>query len=157
MIYDAIENLTLYPLSANGVWPQICKFAAELTADLAPGHYELRGREIYANIQEYITNITNEESRYEYHRQYIDIQMVLSGEEKICVYPMGELSPSQEYTAETDCGFYAFGNSVPQSAILRPGNFIVFLPEELHAPCQALNAPVPVKKAVIKIHRNVLE
>jgi biofilm protein TabA len=35
--------------------------------------------------------------------------------------------------------------------VLTPGMFAIFFPGELHKPCRALNAPMPIRKVVIKI------
>ncbi len=37
-----------------------------------------------------------------------------------------------------------------------PGDYVVFLPGELHRPCLAINEKMKIRKAVIKIHRDLL-
>ncbi len=69
----------------------------------------------------------------EAHRDYIDIHVVLEGEERIGWRPLGDVADvRQPYDAATDCALYA---DRPTSwSTLRPGQFAVVFPEDPHAP-----------------------
>ena len=100
---------------------------------LQAGHIELDGKYVYINI-----NSTNgqpkESARLEAHRQYIDIQMPISGKETFGVKPTAEcLDPIGEFDSERDIVFY---NDKPNEFVtLDKGEFVVFFPEDAHAPC----------------------
>ena len=49
---------------------------------LEVGRVEIQGKDLFANVQEYETRSV-EESFFEAHRNYIDIQLLASGNEKI--------------------------------------------------------------------------
>ena len=102
----------------------------------------------YANVQEYTSRTEN---KYEAHRLYIDVQIVLSGEENIFVAPLDKASGiAQEYSTKSDCVLFedaAEGKAVKAD----PDNWVVLFPNEAHKPCMAISEPSPVRKVVVKI------
>lgn len=69
----------------------------------------------------------------EMHRQYVDVHILLGGEETIGWKPIHEIENyTQEYDAEKDC---ALSNDRPRFfATLHPGEFCIVFPEDTHAP-----------------------
>ena len=67
--------------------------------------------------------------------------------------PMKEFMLRQ--TREKDLAFFPApeGESFIDSA---PGMYLVFLPDELHRPCLAINGKRPLRKIVVKIHSSLL-
>lgn len=133
MIKDHINNAHRYDdLHPN--FRSVLEILQSLNLDaLQPGHIELDGKYVYININE--TNPkTKEEALLESHRQYIDIQMPLTGNETFGVKPTQEcLSPIGDFDTERDIVFY---NDTPHEYItLSKGEFIIFFPEDAHAPC----------------------
>lgn len=47
-----------------------------------PGHYELQGTDIFMNVMQFATQ-EPKQKKAELHTQYIDIQLLLAGEERI--------------------------------------------------------------------------
>jgi YhcH/YjgK/YiaL family protein len=91
------------------------------------------------------------EARWEAHRQYIDVQFLAGGVERIGYAPLGEaLSVVQAYDAQKDVVFFAAaGDFVTVPA----GSFAIFWPTDVHAPClagEASPATVEVCKVVVK-------
>jgi len=117
---------------------------------LSPGHYELEGKDIYVNVEEGVTKSASER-RFEMHRAYIDIQIVLEGSERMdyCLLEPEE-NPTEEDFKVRDIAFYPDLHEAG-SVFLGEGEFAVFLPSEPHAPNLATGAPSIHKKAVIKI------
>jgi YhcH/YjgK/YiaL family protein len=106
MIKDHINNAHRYDdLHPN--FRSVLEILQSLNLDaLQPGHIELDGKYVYINI-----NTTNGQSkelaRLEAHRQYIDIQMPLSGKETFGVKATNEcLNPMGEFDSERDIVFY---------------------------------------------------
>lgn len=86
-------------------------------------------------------------ARLEAHRKMIDIQLVLSGEERIGWRPQPEcLGIVEAYSAERDIEFYS---EEPTTWLdLRPGDFAIFFPSDAHAP---LAGSGPLRKAIAKV------
>ena len=150
MIYDKIENLSRYAKSfpdADKVIAFLEKCAAETPA---PGKYELDGKKLFVNVQRYSPK-TFDPDKLEYHRNYIDIQLLLSGAEKLYYAPLDGLETVMPYTPEKDCGMDRLPAPEAGTEVsLVPGNFVLLFPEEGHIP--GVGAPeTTVVKAVVKI------
>ena len=147
MIFDSLQNCTLY---AN-VHPRLKK-AFELIAatdweHMEPGIHELEGRDIYVNIMERDLKKKGD-AKLEVHDEYIDVQVVLSGscesfgwsERKALRMPQGPFNKEKDI-----CLF----DDEPQTYYtLRPGQFTVLFPEDGHAP---LVGEGKVRKAIVKV------
>lgn len=129
-------------------WEAALKFLKENDmATIELGRHDITGQ-TYANVQEYTSRTEN---KYEAHRLYIDVQIVLSGEENIFVAPLDKASGiAQEYSTKSDCVLFedaAEGKAVKAD----PDNWVVLFPNEAHKPCMAISEPSPVRKVVVKI------
>ncbi|BAM04772.1 YhcH/YjgK/YiaL family protein [Phycisphaera mikurensis] len=93
-----------------------------------------------------------EEARWEAHRRYADIQVVLGDREGFGWCPLrDDLTLSVPHDPERDVAFYegpAAGSAVWFG--LNPGQFALFLPEDVHAPCLGA-AGERVRKVVFKV------
>lgn len=103
----------------------------------------------YANVQSYLTNVKSK-SKYESHKKYIDIQMILEGEEIITVAPVNQLKCVEPYDEEKDIIFYD-NNFVGTDYFLSTGDYIILYPGDGHMPCISINHPIKVKKVVVKV------
>lgn len=67
------------------------------------------------------------------HEQYIDIQLLLNGEERILFGMAGTARQCEEFHHEDD---YQLCSTIDneQAIILKPGMFAVFMPGEPHKP-----------------------
>ena len=120
------------------------------TADTLPcGEYPLSGGN-FVRIQEYETR-PEEECRWEAHRSYADLQVILQGKEKIGWTPLEQAGEGQEYDPDGDIQF--FKGNVKSSAVLvmERGVFALFLPQDAHRPCCADGCVSKVRKAVVKL------
>lgn len=148
MIYDRIDcSRTYYGLSDD------IRLGLEYLRDLNPsvevGIHELTPR-VKAIVSEYTTKHENEYG-YEAHRDYIDIQYIISGLEKICCLPLEYLKETNECSKENDVAFYESLDMKPQELILGNGYFAIFFPQDGHMPQLCVDNPEPVKKVVIKV------
>jgi len=150
MIYDRLENLSRYSSLFAGA-DEVIRFLAEAAARTpAPGKYELDGRRLFVNVQEYAPK-TFDPDRLEYHRDYIDIQLLLAGAESLYYAPLDGLETVAGYDAEKDCGFDRLPSPEAGTRIpLVPGNFVLLFPGEGHLPGVGDPAGRAVK-AVVKI------
>lgn len=152
MILDTLENAGRYA----GLHPLFARAFAFLRetdfSRLAPGRYPVEGDALFAIVEE-SGGRTREEAKLECHRKYIDIHLVLAGEEHIGWKPLGACREQvSEYSEPRDVAFYI--DQPANWAFLSAGTFCVFFPEDAHAP---LVAAQPIRKAVMKIAVDVAE
>lgn len=132
MIYDNIDNLEIYA----GISEDIClglEWLRDVYPNIEKGVYELSSR-VKAIVSEYTIKEENENG-YEAHREYIDIQYLISGQEKICCLPLEYLKETRAYRKEIDAAFYDEENVKPQEMVIGDGYFAVFYLQDGHMPC----------------------
>jgi YhcH/YjgK/YiaL family protein len=148
MIYDKIDNLEIYAGISEDIRIGL-EWLRDVNPDIEKGVYELSPR-VKAIISEYTTKEANE-SGYEAHREYIDIQYLLKGCEKICCLPLEYLKETRPYKSEIDAAFYEEEEVMPQEIMIGNGYFAVFFPPDGHEPGLDTMKPIDVKKVVIKV------
>ena len=149
MILDTLPNLALYSelsprLSAAAVF-----LATNDLAALPAGRVEIDGDDVFANVSDYDTHDPAQE-RFEAHRSYVDLQLVVSGAERVFLAPRTPcLDVVQPYDEARDIEFVrAEGEAVP----LYAGQFLVLFPHEAHQPgCHPASGPSRVRKIVVKL------
>lgn len=148
---DATDGIQLaQQIKAN---PAEWKAAAEfLTGNdlmsLGLGRYEITQEGTYANVQEYETK---DSSRFEAHRNYIDIQVVVSGREHIFVSSLKDLSLCvREYDPVADIEFFAT-SADSRPVLADSSNWVVLFPSDGHMPCISAGEPSFIRKIVVKI------
>ena len=101
------------------------------------------------NVNEYNSN-ENKDGAYEAHEKWIDVQMIISGEEDIryAKRSFGEIKT--EYNPNIDALFMNVASGYDVLGLYK-GNFAVFFPEDLHLPGLAKDKSMPIKKYVFKI------
>ena len=120
------------------------------------GKYELDGRRMHASIKTTTTRPAAMQ-KAESHRTYIDIQYVISGEEKIGVVPWS--SSLQVAKDDLDTRDVAFYDNVQHELELhqKPGMYAVFFPTDVHRPCCSVGREGPVRRMMVKIDRRLLD
>lgn len=118
----------------------------------APGRYELQG--IFMNVMTFNTQ-SPVEKKAELHEQYIDIQLLLNGEERILFGMAGTARQCEEFHHEDD---YQLCSAIEneQTIILKPGMFAVFMPGEPHKPGCVVGEPGEIKKVVVKVKADLM-
>ena len=121
----------------------------KLIADNAEvGKHVIDGDNIYAMVQEYETKPLSEK-KFEIHKDYIDIQYIISGEELMGYESLDKLTPMGDY--KPDAQLFYMNNSFDKINLCA-GEYVVFFPNEPHAPGVAVNdVPSAVRKIVVKI------
>ena len=118
--------------------------------NLPDGKTEIDGDRVFAIIQRYETVRTNE-PKFEFHRKYIDVQFIASGEEIIGWAPVESITITEAYDADKDICFGKVASGTWTPVRLHAGQLAVLRPEDAHAPKLASGAPSPVMKIVVKI------
>ena len=163
MIIDKIENIEKYskapsPLEGRGegakltlISAKVIDFLQNLTPETPTGRYEIADG-VYANVDEYEPK-NYENCKFEAHKKYIDIQMVLSGEENLEYRCVDGLKISEEYDEKRDIMFFENPEEKSDYVHLTPFKFALIYPHEAHKP-QIKTVSSFVKKVVVKIKVN---
>jgi YhcH/YjgK/YiaL family protein len=114
---------------------------------LAPGKYPIDGDNVYASVTEDPTK-DYDKSAWESHRQYVDLQYVISGEEKIGVSPVANVKVTEPYNEQKDVAHYSGPGKL---YLATPGTFFLFFPGTAHRPNITTGANKADHKIVIKI------
>ena len=118
--------------------------------DLADGRVDIDGQHLFALVQQYET-IMVDIPRFEYHRKYIDVQYIVSGEEIIGWVPAGRMVVTEAYSIEKDICFGIAPKREITPVYLQAGQLAVLYPEDAHAPKLAAGLPSRVTKIVVKV------
>lgn len=145
MIFDKLEKLRQYDVVSD----KVLNFLFNLDENKPAGHYEIDD-EAYANIDVYETK-EYDICFPEAHKRYIDIQMLLSGEERLDFANISELSIKDDYDEEWDIMF--FHNPEKMNTLyLKKGYFALLYPTDAHKPqMKSSENSQTVKKVVVKI------
>ena len=113
---------------------------------MAPGRCPIVGDDLIA-IVEHVPAKTKGMARLEAHRRYIDIQLVLEGNETMGWKPLSDcFNPVSEYSEENDIRFF---HDAPASWVpVPPDHFCIFFPEDAHAP---LVGSGKIRKVIFKV------
>ena len=110
------------------------------------GRNEIYGDAVFANVME-VKPKTRTEAMLEVHRKYIDIQIPITASEVMGYTPLTEL-PEPDYDDAADAALYPAGMSAREYFNVNTDEFVIFLPQDGHAPAIT---PVAMKKIVIKV------
>jgi len=149
MIVDRIENAGLYCGRSERIARGFELLKERQLADKPNGRYDVDGDSLFYLAQRYTTQ-PPAERRFESHRKYADIQLILSGREVMGNTPVSGLTVSTPYDEAKDIVFY----NTPQSystVEVSEGMFALFFPGEAHMAACQLGAPTDVHKIVVKV------
>lgn len=71
------------------------------------GKQELEGEHLFVSVDNYTTKYKNE-TRYDSHRKYIDIQYIIEGKELMGLTTLDNVKITEPYNKEKDITFYKF-------------------------------------------------
>jgi YhcH/YjgK/YiaL family protein len=134
------------------LWDKAFLFLKETNLDtIKPGKYPIDGTDVYASVTENPTkNLAD--AKWEFHKKYIDLQMVITGKEKMGIVPLTKTSETEPYNENKDLGFVSCAEGDYYEAT--PGNFFIFLPSDAHKPSIKVEGCDKDKKIVIKVKYN---
>ena len=150
MIYGKIADLPIW-----GEKVPSFKYALNEAKRVAGGEFTLGktiidGDALFASSSEYIS-AAREGKIFENHHVYVDVQMMIEGEEQIDVIIPAD-APEADYSEENDVEFAAFDKDY-STITLRAGDFLILLPGEWHRPGVAIGDGAKCRKTVIKIRK----
>ena len=148
MIYDNLSNLKKY----HGMSPCLDRAIAYLSgADLTAlptGRTDVSDADVFINHFSYTTGPKTAESLFEGHEQYLDLHIILRGNERIAFAPVTDLH-QKERLEDEDTALYA--GEARYTLPLRTGMFVIVAPGEGHLPRLTDKATCLVDKLVCKI------
>ncbi len=149
MIYDRLNNKEQY-YTLHKHFKKAFEFLANTDLkNIEDGSYEIEGKAIYANVQSLQTKPV-EEKKWEVHRRYIDIQYVISGEEKMGYGILEDFKEiTEKYSEEKDVEF--LNGEKFNFVDVQEGDFVIFYPNDVHAPMLSVKEPKNIKKVIVKI------
>ncbi len=117
-------------------------------AEIAPGKHFLENSDIYVNVSEYTTK-QMEDSGWEAHKKYADLQVLLTGEELIMVTDLEKMNLGNYHEASD---YLECSGEMSEAVKVDKDTCVLLLPEDAHMPSVCIaRQPVKVKKAVCKI------
>jgi YhcH/YjgK/YiaL family protein len=131
-------------------WDKAFAFLRENKLDsLQPGKYVIDGDNVFADVTVNPSTPLNE-AKWHSHKNYCDIQYVISGSEQVgaapiagaeIVTPFNDKGDSQFYISELKGTYYT----------MKPGTFYIFFPSDVHRPFIKIEGAGPVKRIRFKV------
>ncbi len=111
------------------------------------GCHEIDKENLYVNIVEYRTQ-EREQRFFEAHRQYLDVHIMLRGEERIDLNFIQNMKKG-EFVPEDD--FLPLEGRAAGHAVLNAGDFLICFPSDGHMTGIQTEEPQRIKKAIFKV------
>ena len=147
MILDNWSNRSFYA-NTHPLFAEAFAYIEEyLKHPAMPGVYELQGKNLFAKVQEYETRTAG---YLEVHNEYIDIQFMVEGIERVEYAYRDGLEPAMPYDEKEDALFLRDCDR-GFSFDLTSGNCAIFFPGDAHKPAMCIDAPKTAKKVVLKV------
>ncbi len=148
MIYDSLEQFNEY-LSLHTQFQDVQAFLTEEPlASRADGLYEINDCGAFCVVEDYDTQ-TFDDCFIECHRKYIDVQVVISGMERMGICHKVNCASDVSYDEEKDFEKLKGALSFIDFTV---GSFFVFFPEDAHMPKVKCGDKIDtVRKVVFKI------
>ncbi|MGN1368698.1 MAG: YhcH/YjgK/YiaL family protein [Aristaeellaceae bacterium] len=155
MIFSSIhanDNVRNYPAAIQ----KAIAYLTETDFDkLEDGVYEIDGQRMYAQVF-HNTSKPVGETRPELHRQYVDVQFWVSGEELFGIAPSNGVGSCVEAIDERDLYFY---DGVANESFVHAtqGCYAVFFTNDAHRPGVCVDGkPLKYRKVVVKVSCGLL-
>ena len=130
MILDELASFEQYAQADRRLMPAWEFLKTHPLVLLENGRYELGGN-AYAVVKDMPLR---SEAPFEAHRRYIDVQLVVNGEEIIEYIPMQLLTDNENYSEERDLQLFEDRPERTVCLKLGSGSFCIFYPQDAHKP-----------------------
>lgn len=144
---DKVQFATQYHFN-QAAWDKAFAYLKNTDLNtLSTGRHVIDGDDVFAIVTEAPTK-DYEKTAFESHRKYIDLQYVISGEEKMAKAPVGSVTVNKPYDEKADIAYYIGEGKI---YTVPAGMFMLFFPTEAHRPNITPGGNKVVKKIVIKV------
>lgn len=147
MIFGNIKNLEEYEFLEDSI--KECFEYAKNNDLLAyeKGSHEIDGDRLFVNIVEYET-IDADKRFWEAHKKYLDIHLMLDGEERIDLNFLNNMK-EEAYVEKDD--FVPSKGTRKSSVILEKDDFLICYPKDSHKTAINVEESQKIKKAIFKV------
>jgi len=147
MIFGNIKNLQEYPFLEEQIKKCFTYAAENDLLSFEKGKHEIDGNRLFVNIVEYTTTQA-EERFWEAHKKYLDVHLMLRGQEQIDLNFIQNMEV-KEYVEDSD--FVPMAGAKNCSVVLRAGDYLICYPSDGHRTAVAVEKPEVIKKAIFKV------
>lgn len=142
-----LDELKKYYAANPKYWEKTFEYIKKTDLlNLENGKHIVDGDNVFAAVSEYDTQ-EPADRKWENHKNYIDIQIILSGKELMGIAPLSESTPDVPYKVDNEFRKVTNGKDL----LAQPGTFFIFFPSDSHRPNQKAGEIVKVKKVVFKV------
>jgi len=146
MIVDTIKNASEYFSLGNRIQTALLYLSQTDFSSIGPGRYDIEGNQVFALVETYLPKQLKE-GFWEAHKKHLDVQFIVSGQERIGYAPVSTMEPGP-YNLDKD--FYKL-NGEGDFITLHTGQFAILKPQDAHMPGIEATERQQVKKVVIKV------
>jgi biofilm protein TabA len=151
MIKGSLQEEQQNGVIPSGVFKALAVVKRCDRSSLKEGRIDL-GDGIFLIVSSYDTIIAGDTIEVEGHIKYIDVQILVSGEEEIGVLPSRRVTHKSAYNEERDFWNAPVSAGEMEIFLLKKDDYMVLFPEDAHAPQLAVNGlSLNVKKIVAKV------
>lgn len=147
MIFGNIKNLDEYTFLEAKVAECFAYAKENDLVNFEKGSHKIDGERFFVNIVEYETT-TTENRFWEAHKKYLDVHLMLNGEEQIDLNFLQNMDV-KEFVEKDD--FVPMDGEKNSSVILRNGDFLICYPQDGHRTAVKVTESQKIKKAIFKV------
>ena len=129
------------------------EFSHENLLNKEDGKYDVIEGALFYIIASPVTD-SEEKLKSEFHNEFLDIQLLLSGQEVIAT--SASIPAPHAYQEVKPDLIFVEDDEIMTRVVLQAGDFAIFYPGEVHRPTCQLDAPAQIKKAIFKISKTWL-
>ncbi|MGL4740257.1 MAG: YhcH/YjgK/YiaL family protein [Sarcina sp.] len=148
MINGMLNNIKHYKGISSNLDTAIDYILCNNLNSLNNGKTIIDGDNVFLNKFTY-TSLPESECCFEGHKKYLDIHLILSGEELIAYSDISNLTPITDYDIEND--FQLFHGDITNYYKITPNTFVMTFLEDIHMPKISSKKRSIVDKVVVKV------
>jgi len=146
MIYDQISNAEKY-FCLHPLFEKAFHYLSKNDFLVMPaGKYQIEQDSLFALVTNYFSK-SIDASFSESHKKYIDIQLVVSGRERMGFGLFNDFSHKQ-YDSEKDLQKH---DGKLNFIDVEKNRFVIFFPDDIHMPGLQIDKPEEIVKVVVKV------
>lgn len=147
MIYLKKENIHHYKGLMKNLDTALTYLETQDLSELLLGRNEVDGENVFINYMNY-TTIPEVEGFFEAHLDYLDLHIMIEGEECVAV---SHISTLEEFTRDEESDFVGYKGESQSKVLVNSEMALIVYPEDAHMVKIMCKEPGNVKKVVMKI------
>lgn len=144
------EYVSWGPILSHRILGKSLVWLNENASNAPIGDYPLDEGGWYVNVHTYTTRLERV-CVWESHSRTVDVQYIIKGEEAIRWLSTSKMSRVKRELTDQDRTEWEAPDEASTTVVMREGMFAIFLPGEAHCPMVALDTPIQIRKAVVKV------